>query len=57
MEKQPNLCESCRWAKDKVNNQHCNGCYCIEYGYIVAHGKNQCRGYESEQVREPENHG
>ena len=49
------LCMRCIWAKDKVANRYVNGCYCVQYGYIVAHPKTECRGFVDEQVREQEN--
>ena len=42
-----NLCTLCKWSKDKVQNEHVTACFCVNYGYIVAHRKERCKGFES----------
>lgn len=49
----PGVCLSCEHAKQK----HRESCYCVKYGMIIGYSKTECRGFEREQVREPENHG
>ena len=42
---QDTLCNHCDWAKDRVNNVHVTGCYCVHYGFIVSKTKRHCKGY------------
>lgn len=46
----------CKWAKDKVRNTYVTGCYCTEYGIIIAQRKDRCKGFEWAKVPEQENH-
>ena len=46
------ICRACKHAKDKHNGS----CYCTQYGIIIGYSKTQCRGFEREQVQEPEDH-
>ena len=48
------VCRECAHAKDKA---HGGACYCTKYGIIIGYSKQDCRGFEREQVRKPENHG
>ena len=48
---QDTLCNHCYWAKDRVNNVHVNGCYCVHYGFIVSKLKQRCQGYRPEGER------
>ena len=43
-------CRTCKNAKQRFGEQ----CYCTLYGIIIGYSKGTCRGYESEQVQEPE---
>ena len=49
---QDTLCNHCDWAKDRVNNKHVNGCYCVHYGYIVSKTIERCKGYRHSTGRE-----
>lgn len=40
------LCHRCRWAKDKVKSADVDACFCVEYGFIVSHRKDRCKGFE-----------
>lgn len=48
---QDTICNHCHWAKDRVNNRHVTGCYCVHYGYIVSKLKERCSGYKPEGVK------
>ena len=48
---QDTICNHCHWAKDRVNNRHVVGCYCVHYGYIVSKLKERCSGYKPEGVK------
>ena len=52
-----NLCNRCAYAKDKVNNPYVSACFCTEYGYIVSHRTDRCRGYKFLHGEENENDG
>lgn len=44
------VCKQCAYGKQRCGNS----CYCVRYGIIIGYSKTSCRGYEREQVREPE---
>ena len=40
------LCLSCEFARQRFKES----CYCIKYGYIIGYPKEECRGWEREQI-------
>lgn len=45
------VCTKCAYGKRRCGDS----CYCVLYGIIIGYSKTSCRGFEREQVREPEN--
>lgn len=45
------VCAVCQYGKRRCGES----CYCVLYGIIIGYSKTSCRGFEREQVREPEN--
>ena len=45
------ICRECKNARDRYGGS----CYCVKYGIIIGYSKRECRGFEREQVPQPEN--
>lgn len=44
------VCLECEHARQKFKES----CYCVKYGIIIGYSKTECRGFEREQVPQPE---
>ena len=43
--KPDNICRICAYAKDKYQGRYAEGCFCTQYGVIIARKKRECNGY------------
>ena len=44
------ICLECRHGRQRFSES----CYCVRYGYIIGYSKTECRGYERDEVSQPE---
>lgn len=48
------MCRFCANAKDHYAGKGAEACFCVQYGIIIAHKKERCKGYKSKTSGEDE---